>query len=157
MDHKELENVISDYQWLKREVARLEELLWGIGGVSGGSKSIGVAQYGIEAAMPKGSKGISKAELDKLDRREKKILTRIEKYKNMIEFVELGEESLEDPIQQTVYSCMMAGMSYRAIGKHVGVSREKVRQLRDEVINQLCQNCHFCHSWQYLKYKKQTV
>lgn len=157
VDRKELENIISDYKWMKREIKRLEELLFGIGSNYGVFKGNGVAQYGIEAAMPKGSGLISKAELDHIDRRELNILMRMKKYKNMIEFVELGEESLEDPIEQTVYSCMMEGMSYRAIGMHVGVSREQVRRLRDNTINHLCQKSHLCQSWQYLKYKKQTV
>lgn len=157
MDHKELENIISDYKFMKREIKRLEELLWGIGGNSSAFKGNGVAQYGIEAAMPKGSGLISRAELDILDRREQKLLMRIDRYRNMIEFVESGEESLKEPVQQTVYSCMMEGMSYRAIGKHIGVSREQVRRLRDDVINHLCQNDHLCQNWQYLKYRKQTV
>ena len=36
---------------------------------------------------------------------------------------------------------MMEGMSYRAIGLHLGISRETVRRMKDEIINQLCQNC----------------
>lgn len=40
---------------------------------------------------------------------------------------------------------MMEGMSYRAIGLHLGLSREKVRQMKDNIIDQLCQYCHFVH------------
>lgn len=154
MDKKEIENIISDYHWMKREVARLIDLLYGLGG--GGSTGGGgmTSQYGIEATLPKSSGLISKAELDEMDQRERKILDRMQKYKDIIELVEFGEEILDEPVQQVVYSCMMEGMSYRAIGKHVGVSREKVRQLRDDIISHLCQNCHFCQTWRYLKYKK---
>lgn len=156
MDRKEIENLISDYQWMKREITRLDELLYGIGSPGGGGNS-GVAQYGIEATLPKGSGLISQVELDNLDRREKKLLQRIIHYKNKIELIELGEDLIEDPVQQVIYSCMMSGMSYRAIGKHVGVSREQVRRLRNDVIYHLCQNGHFCQSWRYLKYQKQSV
>lgn len=156
MDPKEIENMISDYHWMKREVVRLDELLFRLGGYSGGGNN-GVAQYGIEASMPKGSRLKSRAELDNLDRRERKLLEKLERYKKTIDFVEQSEDYILEPMQQVIYSCMMEGMSYRAIGKHIGVSREKVRQLRDDMINHLCQNCHFCHNWRNLKYKKQLV
>ncbi len=148
--------MITDYRWMKREVSRLEELLGGTSRYSS-AKSEGVAQYGDEAGMPKGSGLISKAELDNLDYREQKILIRIKKYKNTIEFVEVGEEYIEEPVQQVIYSCMMEGMSYRTISKHIGMSKDKIRQLRDELITQLSQNSHFRQNLHYLKYKKQTV
>ncbi|MBU9711077.1 sigma-70 family RNA polymerase sigma factor [Evansella tamaricis] len=157
MDPKELENLISDYRWMKREVVRLDELVFRIGGTSGSERSFGVAQYGIEATMPKGSSIRSRAELDDLDNREKKLLKRLERYQSLIKFVEDVEDLIEEPKQQVIYSCMMEGLSYRAMGKHIGVSREQVRRIRDELINHLCQNCHLCQSWHYLKYQKQPV
>ncbi|MCY9443217.1 sigma-70 family RNA polymerase sigma factor, partial [Bacillus spizizenii] len=44
---------------------------------------------------------------------------------------------------KVIYDWMMDGMSYRAIGLHLGISRETVRKMKDELINQLCQDCHF--------------
>ncbi|MGJ9384268.1 sigma-70 family RNA polymerase sigma factor [Salipaludibacillus sp. CF4.18] len=156
MNRKEIEDIISAYRLMKREIDRLDDLIRGIG--SGGSSgNNGVAPYGIEATMPRGSKGISQSELDQLDRRERKLLTRMRKYQDKVDFVESAEELLEDPMLQIVYSCMMEGLSYRAIGKHIAISREQVRRLRDDIINQLCQNNNLCQSWQYLNREKQLV
>lgn len=156
MDHKELESLISDYKFFKREIKRLEESLYRLGGGFATKTSNGVAQYGIEATLPKSSGLISKAELDDLDKREQHILKRIMKYQTKVTFIECAEESLTDMTQQTLYSCMMEGMSYRAIGKHLGVSREQVRRLRNDLmchLCHLCQNDQLCHLWHDLKYK----
>ncbi|SFP18277.1 sigma-70 family RNA polymerase sigma factor [Salibacterium halotolerans] len=157
MNHKEIENLISDYSLMKREIIRLEELVHGIGGSASPSNDKLIAQYGLEAVMPKGSKEKSQIELKNLDRREQKLLKRIQVYQELIDFIEDAEELVNDTLQQMVYNCMMEGMSYRAIGKHLGISREKVRQTRDDLINHLCQNCQFCQSWRYLQYHKQYV
>lgn len=157
IDPKEIENIIRDYHLMKREVVRLDELIRRIPAPVGKGGNDGVAQYGIEATLPKGSGLISKIELDQLDRRERKLLERLERYQSLIEFVEESEELVEDPVHQVIYSCMMEGMSYRAIGKHIGKSREQIRRLRDELMCHLCQSCHFCQNWRYLKYQKQAV
>ncbi|WP_096435930.1 hypothetical protein [Alteribacter populi] len=157
MDRKEIEEIISDYRLFKREIERLNDLIYGIAGVPSKGRGGLTAQYGEEAAMPKGSGGISQSELDRLDSRERKLLKRMQAYQDKVDFVEAGEEYIEGPLHQIVYSCMMEGLSYRAIGKHAGVSREQVRRLRDEVISQMCQNGHLCRNWQYLKYQKQSV
>ncbi|SES02853.1 hypothetical protein [Salipaludibacillus aurantiacus] len=158
MTKKELEEMISDYRLYKREIERLNDLVYGIGvGLPSRFGNAGVAAYGVEATMPRGSSGISKSELDKLDKRERKLLYRIQGFQDKVEFVEAAEEMITDPVQQIVFSCMMEGLSYRAIGKHAGVSREQVRRLKDDVLCHLCQNDHLCQNWQYLKYQKQTV
>ena len=128
-----------------------------IGGTASAFNGNGVAQYGIEAAMPKGSGLISRAELDKMDRHERNIFMRMNKYRNMVEFVEVAEEYIEDPVKQVVYSCMMDGVSYRAIGKHVGYSKDKVRQIRDDILDDLSQSSQFSHICNYLKFWKKIM
>jgi DNA-directed RNA polymerase specialized sigma subunit len=134
-----IENLLKDYHWMIKEVDRLERSLY----ISrGGGKSWGVAQYGIEASLPKGSSGISLIEVEALDNKEERIRKRIKKYEVKIKAIETAVEMLQGDMHIAVYDCMLEGMSYRAIAEHLGVSRDKVRQIKNEIISQLSQNNH---------------
>lgn len=143
MNCNEIEKLIYDYHWLRKEVSRLEKIIFGF---SVPIKSIGVTQYGIEAAMPKGSLLKSEAELEALDVRERRLYKRLNMYRKKVFAVEkIAELYLVDDQELTLMDCMMEGMSYRAIAAHLGLSREKVRALKNEMINHIHQNCHFLH------------
>jgi hypothetical protein len=134
-----IENLIKDYHWMIREVDRLEKSLCSSGHSSG---SWGVAQYGIDASLPKGSSSISKVELEVLDNKEERIRKRIKKYENKIKAIESAVDIIEGDMHIAVYDCMLEGMSYRSIAEHLGISRDKVRQIKNEIIHQLSQNNH---------------
>ncbi|MCM3448820.1 sigma-70 family RNA polymerase sigma factor [Bacillus safensis] len=117
-------------------------------------RSWGVSQYGIEATLPKGSKGKSQAELRDMDMREDRLFKRLWKFEERVYAKEAAASKIEGEKHKVVYDCMMEGMSYRAIGLHLGLSREKVRQMKDNIIDQLCQYSHFVH---LLKDEKSVV
>ena len=52
MTFNDMEQLIRDYRWMKNEVTRLQLIIYGY---QVPMNSWGVAQYGIDAAMPKGS------------------------------------------------------------------------------------------------------
>src|SRR3954451_9107043 len=56
--------LIRDYRMMKREIERLQRIIYG---TIQPMRSWGVALYGIEASMPRGSKGKSQAELRDMD------------------------------------------------------------------------------------------
>ncbi|WP_338788799.1 sigma factor-like helix-turn-helix DNA-binding protein [Metabacillus sp. FJAT-53654] len=147
----QVEQLIKDYHWMRKEVNRLERILYGY---STPMKSWGVAQYGEDAAMPKGSPGKSQMELEKMDIREERLLKRLWKLQGRVFALEAAADYLNDEIEKIVYDCMLDGMSYRAIGYHLDISREKVRQIKIDFLNQLCQNCHLL---QLLKLEKIAV
>lgn len=60
----QISQLIRDYRWMKNEINRLQRIVYGN---TFPMKSWGVAQYGIDAAMPKSSKGKSVAEMDAMD------------------------------------------------------------------------------------------
>lgn len=134
---EKIEELLKDYCWMIREILRLQRNLYG--GISS-DRSWGVAQYGLEAAMPKGSPGKSQVELAAMDKREERIFKRIHELEERVKAVESAVESIQGEMHKVVYDCMLEGMSYRSIAKHLGVSRDKVRQIKDEIISQLSQN-----------------
>jgi archaellum component FlaC len=149
---EQIEELLRDYHWIVREILRLERSLYG--GSNRTSRSWGVAQYGIEAAMPKGSGGISQSELAEMDIREERLYNRIQKLEVKVGAIESVAEEIKGEMHKVVYDCMLDGMSYRSISKHLGVSRDKVRQIKDEIVNQLSQNDHIRH---VLKNEKSLV
>lgn len=138
---KQIEGLIYEYHWRKKEMDRIENMLFGHRIPI--SKSVGVAQYGIEATLPHGSKLKSYAEMEAMDRREERQYKRWESYRTTVCAIEVMADSLEDEQELIIIDCMMEGMSYRSIADHLGISRNKLGQIKNEMLNHLSQKCHF--------------
>lgn len=135
-----IERLIRDYQWMRREVDRLQNALYGY---ATPMRSWGVAQYGIEAAMPKGSSGKSQAELKNMDLREERLYKRLMKFEGRVYAIEWAGELLEDEKERVVYDCMLDGMSYRSIAELLGMTRNQVKKTKDAILSQLSQKSQF--------------
>ncbi|PJZ00369.1 sigma-70 family RNA polymerase sigma factor [Bacillus vallismortis] len=148
----EIEEWIRDYKFMLREISRLTSIL-DTAVISSVTGTNGVSQYGIEATLPKGSKGISQAELRQLDRREK----RLYKFEAIVDFLDRAIEELTDEKHRIVLDCMLDGMKYREIALHLGVSRETVRRIKEKIVCHLCEVCQTCQLLQLLKQIKSAV
>ncbi|MFB3901764.1 hypothetical protein [Bacillus amyloliquefaciens] len=145
----EIEEWIRDYNFMLREISRLSRILNKV--EFAGQKL--VATYGDEAGMPRGSAGISQAELRQMDRREK----RLRKYETIVDFLERSTEEIEDEKNRIVFDCMLEGMKFREIALHLGVSRETVRRIKNDIVCHLCQMCETCQLLQLLNQIKSAV
>lgn len=76
----DISQLIRDYNWVKKEIILLQRIVYG---PPVPMIKWGVAQYGIESLMPKGSKGKSAAEMDQMDLREKRQIQRLETYQRL--------------------------------------------------------------------------
>ncbi|AEB24454.1 MULTISPECIES: sigma factor-like helix-turn-helix DNA-binding protein [Bacillus amyloliquefaciens group] len=145
----EIEEWIRDYNFMLREISRLSRILNKV--EFAGQKL--VATYGDEAGMPRGSAGISQAELRQMNRREK----RLRKYETIVDFLERSTEEIEDEKNRIVFDCMLEGMKFREIALHLGVSRETVRRIKNDIVCHLCQMCETCQLLQLLNQIKSAV
>ncbi|MEX5836466.1 sigma factor-like helix-turn-helix DNA-binding protein [Bacillus velezensis] len=145
----EIEEWIRDYNFMLREISRLSRILNKV--EFAGQKL--VATYGDEAGMPRGSAGISQVELRQMDRREK----RLRKYETIVDFLERSTEEIEDEKNRIVFDCMLEGMKFREIALHLGVSRETVRRIKNDIVCHLCQMCETCQLLQLLNQIKSAV
>ena len=145
----EIEEWIRDYNFMLREISRLSRILNKV--EFAGQKL--VATYGDEAGMPRGSAGISQAELRQMTRREK----RLRKYETIVDFLERSTEEIEDEKNRIVFDCMLEGMKFREIALHLGVSRETVRRIKNDIVCHLCQMCETCQLLQLLNQIKSAV
>lgn len=129
--------MVRDYRWMKNEINRLQRIIYG--------SSIpmikwGVAQYGIEAAMPKGSKGKSQAEMDAMDVRERKQIQRLKNYERYVYALESAVDVLEDERQKIIYDCLLDEMTYRQIALHLAVSKDYVQKQKVDIVRQIGQS-----------------
>jgi DNA-binding NarL/FixJ family response regulator len=148
---EQIEGLLFDYHWMRKEVDRLQRIIYGN---STPMKSWGVAQYGIDAAMPNGSRGKSQSELSEMDLREERLYKRLKKFEDIVFAIEMAADFLEEEKQIVIYDCLLDGMSYRSIAHHVGLSRNQVKKAKDAILNHLSQKSHFV---QLLKIEKSAV
>lgn len=129
--------LVSNYRFWKKEIERLERVLFGFRSSMG---SWGVAQYGLDAAMPKGSSIRSAKELDKMDIREKSQWLRLERLQGYVFALEKALDIIEDEQLKTIYDCLLDGMTHRDIAAHLSASKDFVRYKKQEVFSQISQN-----------------
>lgn len=148
----ELENQvvewIRDYNFMLREIARLNRLL----NTPQFSQKL-TFTYGDDMVMPKGSGGISQAELRHMDIREK----RLYKYEVIIDFLETASDYFDSEKEEIVYDCMIEGMSYSAIALHLGCSRDTVREVKNVIIGSIVNKVNQVNILQKLKSIKKAV
>mgnify|MGYP000981590639 CR=1 FL=1 len=129
--------MIKDFKWMRNEVQRLQKLLYGH---SLPIQNWGVAQYGVEAAMPKGSKGKSMMELKRIESLEEKRNNRLKRYETEVYLLETLGDTLQNETQKVIYDCLLESMSYREIALHLMISKDNVQRQRKEIIQQLIDN-----------------
>ena len=136
----DISDLIRDYRMMKREIKRLQKVIYG---KSFPMRSWGVAQYGIDAAMPKGSSGKSQAELKNMDIREQKQYERLEEYQRRVVAIESAGDLLNREILKIVYDCTLSGVTRHQISIHLEISRDSVDKLRSEIKAQINSNTTF--------------
>lgn len=126
----DLIKLIADAHWMYKEVARLEERIFGDIRMK---VSYGVAKYGIEMCMPRGSSGCSISESLELDRREERQLKRYYELKSKVDMTDYIAGLLRNIELETIYDCLLTGMSLTEVGKHFSRDKKMIYNAREEV------------------------
>lgn len=134
MDKKEIENALRDYAWMINEIKRQRELLRDAG------TNI-VAQSGLESSMPKAKGDTSDPVAMEVIRRDKASKW-MQKLEQKVLFIQERIPIIQDEREKAVLQCMLDGMSMIAIGKHMGLSRRHVYNIKESIIAQFA---HFSH------------
>lgn len=129
--------MIKDYGWMQSEIIRLQNRIYG------GSLPMstwGVAQYGIEAVMPKGSNGKSMAELKNMDTLERKRLARLNRYETEVYILESLADSFDTEFQNIVYDCLLDRQTHRQIAAQLMTSKAQIQKCKKEILEQMLLN-----------------
>lgn len=121
----------------EKEIGRLQGIIYGS---TVPMIKWGVAHYGIEATMPKWSKGKSAAELDAMDLREKRQIQGLENYQRNVYALEAAVDILEDERQKIIYDCLLDEMTYRQVALHLNVLKDFVQRQKMEIARQMRQS-----------------
>lgn len=128
----QLYGLLKDYHWKLKEIQRIDHYL-------SETDFQGTAQYGLEATLPKPQGIVGKA-------LENEVVRRIEKNKRLNQYIEevnlINERipQIKDEKEKVVLDCLLDGLSLTAIGKHLGITRKNVSELREKIIDKLADN-----------------
>lgn len=133
---QKVEEELKDYHWLTREVDRLQQYLNNairIEGYGGGS---GVSQYGIEASLPKGN-GYKPSYLTIPEEKFEREVGRLKKLEEKVRRIDAAASKIEDEKERTVLECILDGVRMNMIAKHVGVSRQRLNEIKRSLVKRL--------------------
>jgi|SRR5690625_1631401 len=131
MNKKEIEQALRDYNWMLNEIKRQREIFNNIGG-------------NITANiddMPKGQGQTSDPVAMEVIRRDKASQW-VRKLEEKVLFIQERIPIITDEREKAVLQCMLDGMSMVAIGKHMGLSRRHVYNIKESIIAQFA---HYSH------------
>ncbi|MFF2528549.1 hypothetical protein ACFVS2_06500 [Brevibacillus sp. NPDC058079] len=133
---QKVEEEIKDYHWMVKEVERLRKEI---------DKAISsnpliqeklVATYGDAAGMPSG-KGVRLSTLTIPEERFEKQIERMINLEKKVRQINDFSVSLEDSKYRTV-----DGMRMNSIARHVGVSRQRLNEIKRDIVTRLAQEMY---------------
>ncbi len=132
MNRAEIEKILKDYHWMINSIKIMRESLRDAGeGLT--------AQYGLEAVMPKAQGTTSDPIYKEVVRRGKR-WKKIEEYeKKIMAFQELFYKVYEERECEVLY-WLLEGKSYRWIADHMSLSHSHIRRIKENIVNQMCQD-----------------
>jgi len=138
VNKKEIEQALRDYNWMIKEIKRQRDLL---DDYDGGNLVAHIDD------MPK-AKGLTGDPVAlEVIRRDKKSQW-VEKLEQKVLFIQKRISVITDEREKAVLNCMLDGMSMKAIGQHMGLSRTHIYNIKESIIEQFAHfghNGHFGH------------
>lgn len=127
-----VEEELKDYPWMVREIERLRGIL-----EEAGSGLTGV--YGLDGDMPKGKGGHADSVHREAQKREK-YWNRMKQLEEKVTRIDSAAERLRDDRQRTILECLMEGQRMNRIAQHIGVSRQRLHELKLELVRLLAED-----------------
>ncbi|WP_025027761.1 LuxR C-terminal-related transcriptional regulator [Caldalkalibacillus mannanilyticus] len=129
MEREEFELALRDYPWMIREISRLKENL-------GDAGERMVQKYGLESALPKGKGMYTDSVGQEVARRERK-WKRLDKLEKKVLFIQERVELITDEREKTILECILDGLSFTAIAKHMGLSTRHIQRLKNDMVDKM--------------------
>lgn len=125
----EIEKMLKDYRWMLNTVREMRSDLEETNGA-------GIAQYGIEAVMPKGKGETGDVVFSEVVRRSKQ-WERIEAYEERIRFIQSNLYKIEDYRENEVLHWLLEGKSNAWIANHMMLSHTHIKRLIRSLAKQI--------------------
>ncbi|WP_289136370.1 hypothetical protein [uncultured Brevibacillus sp.] len=138
---QKVEEEIKDYHWMVKEIDRLANEIYNSIVSNPAIQQKLVATYGDAAGMPSG-KGLRLSTMTIPEERYEKKLERKKNLENKVRQINDFAISLGDSKHRTVLECMMDGMRMNSIARHVGVSRQRLNEIKRDIVNRLAREMY---------------
>nr|WP_255688729.1 hypothetical protein [Brevibacillus sp. AF8] len=138
---QKVEEEIKDYHWMVKEVERLKKEIDKAIASNPAIQQKLVATYGDAAGMPSG-KGLRLSTLTIPEERYEKRIERMKSFEEKVRQINDFANNLEDNKYRTVLECMMDGMRMNSIARHVGVSRQRINEMKRDIVNRLAKELY---------------
>jgi hypothetical protein len=126
------EEDLRSYHWIIKEIDRLDNQLRKVIHINAPQSSL-VAQYGIEATLPRG-KGLKLSTVSINEEKYDRQLKRLENLEEKARKINQALESIVDEKDRTVLECILDGERMNIIAKHVGVSRTRLNEIKRKIV-----------------------
>lgn len=123
-----LDQWIKDYRWMINTVEELQSEL--------DFKGAKIAQYGVEASLPKASGQTSDVVFSEVNRRMNH-LKRINEYIFKIQEVQKRVEKVTEPREIEVLFWLLEGKSMRWIGHHMALSHVTIKNIKESILKNM--------------------
>ncbi len=129
MQREEIEQALRDYLWMMNEIIKEREELQSM--VMGGNIIAKITD------MPKAAGGTTSDPVaNEVIRRNQKS-RRIEKLEAKVVYIQKRIKVITDEREVAVLNCMLDGMSMKAIGHHMGLSRQHIYKIKESIVEQM--------------------
>nr|WP_207146108.1 hypothetical protein [Brevibacillus brevis] len=136
-----VEEEIKGFNWMVKEVERLgKEIDRAISSNPMIQEKL-VATYGDAAGMPSG-KGLRLSTLTISEERYEKQIQRMKNLEDKVRKINEFALNLEDDKFRTVTECMMDGMRMNSIARHVGVSRQRLNEIKRDIVKRMARELY---------------
>ncbi|TQK74529.1 hypothetical protein FB479_101125 [Brevibacillus sp. AG162] len=138
---QKVEEEIKDYHWMVKEVERLRKEIDKAISSNPSIQEKLVATYGDAAGMPSG-KGLRLSTLTIPEERYEKRIERMKSLEEKVRQINDFANNLEDNKYRTVLECMVDGIRMNSIARHVGVSRQRLNEIKRGIVNRLAKELY---------------
>lgn len=125
----DIENTLKDYHWMINSIKIMRQSLENAGDGL-------IAQYGIEATMPKAQGQTSDPVYSEVVRRSKR-WKKVESYENKVKMIQERIHLIEDEREIEVLHWLLEGKGYSWIARHMGLSERHIRRIKDLIVSEM--------------------
>jgi hypothetical protein len=126
------EEDLRSYHWMIKEIERLNNEINKAIHINSPGSSL-VAQYGIEASLPKG-KGLILSTMSISEEKYERQLKRVADLEDKVRKINLALEQITDEKEHTVLECILDGERMNIIARHVGISRTRLNEIKRQIV-----------------------
>jgi|SRR5699024_857900 len=142
MNKAEIEQALRDYMWMMNEIIREREEMEHIKGGNMISQITDMPKAaGGTTGDPVANEAIRRADKSK----------RILKLEKKVLFIQTHSKWIKDEREIAVLNLMLDGLSMKAIGNVMGLSRRHIYNIKESIVDKIA---HFAHSSHELQLKK---